>query len=121
MKRYIKSNSNLTKWMEDEGLQFTSNAAEAIFITPEGKLISGFSKWADTQYDNSRDIDHRVLESLVNKSRYDANFWSDALNSTQFIMLVPENKQIMYLEDYQPTAAQQKVIDRLSNYEVMYL
>lgn len=118
MKRLvIQSAVDLNSWMEEQDLQFTQNPADAIFLTKDGKLISGKSVYNE---ESIRDVDHSVLQYLVDLSRYDKNFWRDAIKLSGFVMLIPENKQVMFIPDQLLTAAQQLVLNqKFSDYETV--
>lgn len=118
MKRLlIKSTVDLNSWMEEQDLQFTHNPADAIFLTKDGKLISGKSQY---NQESIRDVDHRVLEYLVDISRYSKNFWKDAIDVSGFVMIVPENKQIMLALDQVLTDKQNYILnEKFSDYEII--
>lgn len=118
MKRLvIQSVVDLNSWMEEQDLQFTHDPADAIFLTKDGKLISGKSRY---NQERIRDVDHRVLEYLVDISRYSRNFWKDAIDVSGFVMLVPENKQIMLALDQVLTDKQKSVLNqKFADYEII--
>ena len=118
MKRLvIQSAVDLNSWMEEQDLQFTHNPSDAIFLTKDGKLISGKSIY---NQEGIRDVDHRILEYLVDLSRYGENFWRDAIKLSEFVVLVPENKQVMLIPDQTLTAAQQLVLNqKFADYEIV--
>lgn len=118
MKRLvIQSAVDVDSWMEEQDLQFTQDPSDAIFLTKDGKLISGKSIY---NQEGIRDVDHQVLQYLVDISRYNKNFWEDAIKLSGFVMLVPENKQVMLIPNQTLTAAQQQVLDqKFDDYEIV--
>ena len=110
------SETSLANWMEDEGLQFTTNVNSAIYLLPDGRMISGVSIWNPTK---NRDIDHRTVESLINKSRYDKDFWKDVFKDTHFVMVIPENKQIMISNDVALSNNQLTAINKLKGWDIL--
>lgn len=76
----------------DEDIQFTTNIKEAIYILPDGTMIDGCF------IDDLRTEDHRLLELISIYNRYDGDkFWLDILDNKNILMIVPETKQVFYV------------------------
>ena len=72
--------------LENDGFEVTTSPDEAIYITPEGLLISG-------EFDcGVRGVDHRCIGSYVPVESYDdsCGFWNHVHNVLGLVRLVPE-------------------------------
>ena len=74
----------IRKRLTDEGEEFTDNVFEAIYIFPNGDMMSGdFNS-------GIRGTDHRAIEILFEDiDRYDDDFWDEVFRRTGAIMVMP--------------------------------
>lgn len=97
------SNKKIIEMFEEEGIETTDNLEEAIYIMPDGTLISGMF------YDGMRTEDHRIIETLFNDiDRYTPNFWEIAHKRTGMIQHVPETSFILIKQGQEPTPEQEQ-------------
>ena len=95
--------------LEDEGVKFTHDPFQAIYILPMGDMISGCFNYG------SRSEDHRIIENLYDDGtdRYQPDFWEKVFEDTEAVMVIPENNQVTYPDWLMPTALQQALINEL--------
>ena len=94
---------------EEYGVSTTSDPTKAIYILRDGTLIDG-----DYCY-KSRWLDHRIMELFIDSNRYDPNFWSIVHTELGVVMLVPETKTIMVMDQQQTTKEQKEIMKTLFN------
>ena len=108
------TNKQIIKMFETEGIETTDNLKEAIYILPDGTLISGMF------YDGSRTEDHRIIEILFNDiNRYTPNFWHIAHERTGMIQHVPETSYILKTVGQEVTTEQQTYFNQVEHIEVI--
>lgn len=84
---------------------FTSNPWEAIFLFPDGEMMSG-------EFDcGRRGLDHNFLKSRLGKS------WKEIHEETGVVRLVPETSEALIAENQTLTEEQGEIIRSLS-YEI---
>lgn len=66
--------------------EFTKNPLEAIFILEDGTMIDGQFDWG------VRGTDHRMIEGIVEGSRYDGEKFWNHVHDHNIIRLIPETK-----------------------------
>lgn len=92
---------------KDNDMTTTKNIEEAIFILPNGQLISG-------EFDcGIRGLDHHVIEGLFDDlDRDNDTFWKDIVERTNIIQYVPETKIALIKEGQHITKEQQAMINQ---------
>lgn len=93
---------------EEEGYTLTEKANEAIYILSDGRMISGYEEGG-----NTRTIDHRMVECLMETDRYDNEFWEEVHARFKLVMLVPETKIALVKPGQKITDEQQNVLNEL--------
>lgn len=92
--------------LEEEGFSLTEDIHEAIYILPNGEMISG-------DFDSGvRGTDHRMIESLLDVDRYDDDFWSKVHAQTGVVMYVPETQYALIAENQPLTGQQKELLNR---------
>ena len=88
-------------YLLDNGIQFTTNIYEAIYILEDGTMIDG-------EYDmGMRGLDHNCLLSLFNHD-------CELLHRTyKIVRLVPETRYYLMARGQRLSSAQKKIIDQL--------
>lgn len=92
---------------KDNDMTTTENIEEAIFILPNGQLISG-------EFDcGIRGLDHHVIEGLFDDlDRDNDTFWNDIVERTNIIQYVPETEIALIKEGQHITKEQQEMINQ---------
>ncbi|WP_145450082.1 hypothetical protein [Staphylococcus hominis] len=92
---------------KDNDMTTTENIEEAIFILPNGQLISG-------EFDcGIRGLDHHVIEGLFDDlDRDNDTFWNDIVERTNIIQYVPETEIALIKEGQHITKEQQAMINQ---------
>lgn len=92
---------------KDNDMTTTKNIEEAIFILPNGQLISG-------EFDcGIRGLDHHVIEVLFDDlDRDNDTFWNDIVERTNIIQYVPETEIALIKEGQHITKEQQAMINQ---------
>ncbi|MEC5376780.1 hypothetical protein VWJ19_00090 [Staphylococcus hominis] len=92
---------------KDNDMTTTENIEEAIFILPNGQLISG-------EFDcGIRGLDHHVIEGLFDDlDRGNDTFWNDIVERTNIIQYVPETEIALIKEGQHITKEQQAMINQ---------
>lgn len=103
--------NSIIETLEEYGYSTTNNPSEAIYIFPNGLMISG-----DFDY-GSRGTDHRMIECFMESDRYDNNFWNDVHEQLQVVRLVPETMFALIINGQQLTNEQLTIINN-NGYEV---
>lgn len=95
--------------LENEGVEFTHDPFQAIYIFPMGDMVSGCFNYG------MRSEDHRIIENLYDDGtdRYQPGFWEKVFEDTEAVMVIPENSQVTYPDWLIPTAHQQALISEL--------
>lgn len=99
--------------LAENGFRETTCLKEAMLIIPDGRMYSGHVY-------GQRVVDHRQpLEQYFSRTgkhinRYTNGFWKTALNKAKFILVEPENGDIIV--GNRPTAAQEKIIQEAVKY-----
>lgn len=89
----------------DISLHLTENIDEAIYMFPNGCMIDG-------DFDcGCRGNDHRCIEELTSKNRYDYGFWEEVHYELGLIRIVPEYGEVLIGEQQQLSEEQQYLID----------
>ena len=106
------TNDQIIKKFADEGVETTRNLDEAIYILPDGRLISGMF------YDGMRTEDHRIIEVLFDDiDRYTDDFWEQAHKRTGMIQHVPESNWILIKQGQGITTEQEEYFDEVEAVE----
>lgn len=101
--------TDFTELLEDAGLTVTHDAFKAIYIFPDGTMLSG----CPGSY-GIRSVDHRAIGSLwTDIDRYSPDFWPQVFDRTDAVMVCPENSQVTYPPTMQVTACQRAYIKAL--------
>lgn len=98
--------NNIQDILEQNGYTYTDDISKSIYMLENGQLISG-------NYQNDiRTIDHREIAELLitDKDRYDKDFWSTFHDRTGIIMIVPEIKEILLMENQKLSTEQEKML-----------
>lgn len=92
---------------KDNDMTTTENIKEAIFILPNGQLISG-------EFDcGIRGLDHHVIEGLFDDlDRDNDTFWNDIVERTNIIQYVPETEIALIKKGQHITKEQQAMINQ---------
>lgn len=100
---------------EEEGYSFTDNLEESVFILKNENLVDGGFFGG-----NTRTIEHReIAESVVlDKDRYDKDFWSVLHQRTSMIMVVPETRELLIMEKQKLSNEQKAIINSNPDYTV---
>lgn len=111
---------NIEMLFEDEGLQWTNNPRDAVYLLPDGRMISAHSIW-QPKSDKSRDVEHRIIFNTEETQKYrdvaGGNIrWKDVLSETGWIQLIPETKAIIQISD--ATEQQKEVLDEIKDYDI---
>ena len=109
------TDKQISEILEEEGYSFTDNLEESVFILKNGNLVDGGFFGGDT-----RTIEHReIAESVVlDKDRYDKDFWSVLHQRTSMIMVVPETRELLIMEKQKLSNEQKAIINSNPNYTV---
>ena len=98
--------------LESEGLDTTLDPQQAIYILRNGALING------DFVSGYRANDHRMIEVVMeNTNRYDPNFWSKVHSELGVVMLVPETKEVLVMENQVLTPQQKNIVKALKEYK----
>ena len=105
----------ISEILEEEGYSFTDNLEESVFILKNGNLVDGGFFGGDT-----RTIEHReIAESVVlDKDRYDKDFWSVFHQRTSMIMVVPETRELLIMEKQKLSNEQKAIMNSNPDYTV---
>lgn len=96
---------NIIETLEEYGYTTTNNPNEAIYIFPNGLMISG-------DFDcGMRGTDHRMIECFMESDRYDNNFWDDVHEQLKVVRLVPETRFALIAEGQEITSEQLEIIN----------
>ncbi len=89
------TDKQISEILEEEGYSFTDNLEESVFILKNGNLVDGGFFGG-----NTRTIKHREIAECVvlDKDRYDKDFWSVLHQRTSMIMVVPETRELLIME-----------------------
>lgn len=109
------TDEQISEILEEEGYSFTDNLEESVFILKNGNLVDGGFFGG-----NTRTIEHReIAESVVlDKDRYDKDFWSVLHQRTSMIMVVPETKELLIMEKQKLSNEQKAIINSNPDYTV---
>jgi hypothetical protein len=109
------TDKQISEILEEEGYSFTDNLEESVFILKNGNLVDGGFFGGDT-----RTIEHReIAESVVlDKDRYDKDFWSVLHQRTSMIMVVPETRELLIMEKQKLSNEQKAIINSNPDYTV---
>lgn len=109
------TDKEISEILEEEGYSFTDNLEESIFILKNGNLVDGGFFGG-----NTRTIEHReIAESVVvDKDRYDKDFWSVFHQRTSMIMVVPETRELLIMEKQKLSNEQKAIINSNPDYTV---
>ncbi len=109
------TDKQISEILEEEGYSFTDNLEESVFILKNGNLVDGGFFGGDT-----RTIEHReIAESVVlDKDRYDKDFWSVFHQRTSMIMVVPETRELLIMEKQKLSNEQKAIINSNPDYTV---
>lgn len=107
------TDKQISEILEEEGYSFTDNLEESVFILKnlvDGGFFGG----------NTRTIEHReIAESVVlDKDRYDKDFWSVLHQRTSMIMVVPETRELLIMEKQKLSNEQKAIINSNPDYTV---
>ena len=103
----------IVELLEQEGFATTHNIEDAIYILRDGTLIDG----GFDVYGN-RGIDHRMIEIFIDgANRYDNDFWSKVHTELGVVMLIPETKEILIMENQKLTPEQWNWVAKLKTYQ----
>ena len=92
--------------LEKDGYMFTNNISEAIYIFPSGHMLWG-------EFDcGSRGVDHRCIEAITKKGRYDKGFWQEVFEKG-LVMVIPETQEFSFPRWMATTSQQDNIIDQL--------
>lgn len=108
------TDKQISEILEEEGYSFTDNLEESVFLK-NGNLVDGGFLGGDT-----RTIEHReIAESVVlDKDRYDKDFWSVLHQRTSMIMVVPETRELLIMEKQKLSNEQKAIINSNPDYTV---
>lgn len=91
---------------EEYGYSMTDNINEAIYLLPDGQMISG-----DFYY-GSRNTDHRMIEAAyTNKDRYTEGFWDSVHKDYRVVRLVPESRYALVRMRQRLTHIQESILN----------
>ena len=109
------TDKQISEILEEEGYSFTDNLEESVLILKNGNLVDGGFFGGDT-----RTIEHReIAESVVlDKDRYDKDFWSVFHQRTSMIMVVPETRELLIMEKQKLSNEQKAIINSNPDYTV---
>lgn len=109
------TDKQISEILEEEGYSFTDNLEESVFILKNGNLVDGGFFGGDT-----RTIEHReIAESVVlDKDRYDKDFWSVLHQRTSMIMVVPKTRELLIMEKQKLSNEQKAIINSNPDYTV---
>lgn len=109
------TDKQISEILEEEGYSFTDNLEESVFILKNGNLVDGGFFGG-----NTRTIEHReIAESVVlDKDRYDKDFWSVLHQRTSMIMVVPETRELLIMEKQKLSNEQKAIINSNPDYTV---
>lgn len=109
------TDKQISEILEEEGYSFTDNLEESVFILKNGNLVDGGFFGGDT-----RTIEHReIAESVVlDKDRYDKDFWSVFHQRTSMIMVVPETRELLIMEKQKLSNEQKAIMNSNPDYTV---
>lgn len=109
------TDKQISEILEEEGYSFTDNLEESVFILKNGNLVDGGFFGGDT-----RTIEHReIAESVVlDKDRYDKDFWSVLHQRTSMIMVIPETRELLIMEKQKLSNEQKAIINSNPDYTV---
>lgn len=109
------TDKQISEILEEEGYSFTDNIEESVFILKNGNLVDGGFFGG-----NKRTIEHReIAESVVlDKGRYDKDFWSVLHQRTSMIMVVPETRELLIMEKQKLSNEQKAIINSNPDYTV---
>lgn len=109
------TDKQISEILEEEGYSFTDNLEESFFILKNGNLVDGGFFGG-----NTRTIEHReIAESVVlDKDRYDKDFWSVLHQRTSMIMVVPETRELLIMEKQKLSNEQKAIINSNPDYTV---
>lgn len=110
------TSTEINEFMEANGLGVTIYPDKALFITPDGNLIS--SKEDERQADG-RTEDHRIVSDLIAEGKYmDTNpglFWGAFHNKTRMIRYVPESNEALIEANQTVTTFQADTLEKLGS------
>ena len=106
--------NDLVKALFEEGVIFTDDITQAIWVFPKGTMISGEFEYG------SRGQDHRIIETSVFKhNRNDGiKFWNEVHEKYNVIRLTPETNQALIKEN-QPITRNQRDLVELGGFELV--
>lgn len=109
------TDKQISEILEEEGYSFTDNLEESVFILKNGNLVDGGFFGGDT-----RTIEHKeIAESVVlDKDRYDKDFWSVFHQRTSMIMVVPETRELLIMEKQKLSNEQKAIMNSNPDYTV---
>lgn len=109
------TDKQISEILEEEGYSFTDNLEESVFILKNGNLVDGGFFGGDT-----KTIEHReIAESVVlDKDRYDKDFWSVFHQRTSMIMVVPETRELLIMEKQKLSNEQKAIMNSNPDYTV---
>lgn len=109
------TDKQISEILEEEGYSFTDNLEESVFILKNRNLVDGGFFGG-----NTRTIEHReIAESVVlDKDRYDKDFWSVLHQRTSMIMVVPETRELLIMEKQKLSNEQKAIINSNPDYTV---
>lgn len=98
--------------LESEGFDTTLDPQQAIYILRNGALING------DFVSGFRANDHRMIEVVMkNTNRHDPDFWSKVHSELGVVMLVPETKKVLVMENQILTTQQENIVKSLKEYK----
>lgn len=108
------TDTEISEFMEANGLGVTIYPDKALFINPDGDLIN--SKEDERQADG-RTEDHRIVSDIIAEGEYmDTNpglFWGAFHDKTRMIRYVPESNEALIEENQVPTTFQRDTLEKL--------
>lgn len=109
------TDKQISEILEEEGYSFTDNLEESVFILKNGNLVDGGFFGG-----NTRTIEHREIAECVvlDKDRYDKDFWSVLHQRTSMIMVVPETRELLIMEKQKLSNEQKAIINSNPDYTV---
>lgn len=109
------TDKQISEILEEEGYSFTDNLEESVFILKNGNLVDGGFFGGKTRTKEHREIAESVV---LDKDRYDKDFWSVLHQRTSMIMVVPETRELLIMEKQKLSNEQKAIINSNPDYTV---
>jgi hypothetical protein len=95
-------------FLEEAFLEFTIKPKEAIFLLRDGTLISGFNTEGNYRYE-----DHNCVDAIFYEVIKPEKFWSTIHKNTSVVVMVPETKKALIMENQKLSKQQMLAINNV--------